>query len=61
MHRFYSSGCPDNYVSGVYALHCYRVISQSNNWENQKSMCEADGGYLAELVDHDERNSVCTR
>ena len=58
VHYFCSSGCPDNYSSGVYKLQCYRVITQSNNLENQKSMCEADGGYLAELVDHDERNSL---
>ena len=55
---FYLLECPDGYVNGVHSLQCYKVITQTNSWNTQKALCEADNAYLAELVEHTERTAV---
>ncbi|XP_070573567.1 mucin-22-like [Ptychodera flava] len=48
-------GCPSGFVTYANSESCYRESGYSDTWENAKSNCSAEGGWLV-IIDDDEEN-----
>jgi hypothetical protein len=52
--------CPAAYAPLAGAPHVYRAITNAHNWDQQKSNCAGDGGYLAIPDDLGELTAILT-